>query len=116
MSTVDDSLATVATVSSELEAQLLVNLLNDAGIAARATGVWTSQFRAEAPGAIRVVVNSESLAAARSVVSHAHIEPQGPAEPGVSATDRSGLRRMAIWTAWIFLATLIVSAIVAWLR
>jgi hypothetical protein len=114
MNAIDDSLATVATVGNEFEAQLLVNLLKDEGIAARATGFWTSQFRAEAPGSIRVVVNFQSLAAARSAVSHAHVEPPASADQDGSAIDRSGLRRMAIWTAWAFLV-LIVGAIVAWL-
>jgi len=69
MSSDHDTLATLATVSTEVEGQLIVNLLQDHGIAAVATGGFTSQFRAEAPGAVRILVKQESLSAARMVLA-----------------------------------------------
>jgi hypothetical protein len=69
MTTNPDTLATLATVSTEVEAQLLANMLNDRGIAAVATGGFTSQFRAEAPGVVRVLVKQDDLSVARSVLA-----------------------------------------------
>ena len=63
-----DTLTTLATFRNEWEAQLLVNHLHEHGIAAVTTGNLTSQFRAEAPGSVQVVVKQESLDLARSVL------------------------------------------------
>ena len=72
MSSDRDALATLATVSNEVEAQLLVNLLEEHGIVSTAIGGFTSDFRAEAPGAVRVVVKQDNLAAAESVLADAN--------------------------------------------
>ncbi len=64
----DDTLAIVATVASEFEGQLLANILNECGIPAVVTGGSTSQFRAEAPGAVRVMVKGGNLSAAKTVL------------------------------------------------
>ena len=68
MTTDDETLAIVATVTTEVEGQLLANILNERGIPAVITGGITSQFRAEAPGAVRVMVKQNSLSAAQSVL------------------------------------------------
>ena len=64
-----DTPATLTTVANEVEGQLLVNILNEHGIAAMVTGGFTSQFRAEAPGTVQVVVRQDSLSLARSVLA-----------------------------------------------
>ena len=111
------TLVTVATVVDEIEGQLLVNLLNQHGIPATATGGFTSQFRAEAPGAIRVMVKQDSLLAAKSIV--AEREPSGPySEPVVEDTESSAyqpwLTRFGIWSLLIGNLLAIVGILVFW--
>lgn len=60
MTTDQDTLATLATVATEMEGLLLVNILKEHSIAAVATGGFTSQFQADAPGSVRVMVNHTS--------------------------------------------------------
>ena len=83
-----DNLATLATVSTEMEALLLVNMLNDRGIAAVATGGFTSQFRAEAPGVVRVLVRQDILPVARSVLAE-HEQDRCSAESAEETTESS---------------------------
>lgn len=100
----DDTLAIVATVPSEVEGQLLANILNDRGIPAAITGGFTSQFRAEAPGWVRVMVKQNSLSAAQSVL--AERAQQGPS-PEASVEDQESsayqprLTRFGIWSLLI---------------
>lgn len=60
------ALETLATYSSEMEGQLIVNLLRERGIAATA---FASQFLPGALKSVRVVVNQDSLSLARSVLA-----------------------------------------------
>ena len=55
-------------VPSEMEGNIMLGLLKDAGIRATLTGSFTSGFRAEAPGEVSVVVRCEDLERARKVV------------------------------------------------
>ncbi len=64
-----NALATLTSVSTEVEADLIVGMLNEHGIAAVATGGYTSQFQAQAPGTVQVLVNQENLSAARSLLA-----------------------------------------------
>ena len=98
MNAQDDALANFATVQNEFEAQLLVNLLGEHGIAARTTGAFTSQFRAEAPGLVRVVVNSDNLTAARSVVEQARTHFEPPVEEPKEAAYPSRFNLFGIWS------------------
>ncbi len=96
-----DALATLATVSNEVEAQLLVNLLEEHGIVSTAIGGFTSDFRAEAPGAVRVVVKQDNLAAAESVL--AKREPYDSSSEPMDDDQESTayppkLTRFCIWT------------------
>ena len=56
--------AVLAVVGTEVEATLIVAALNDAGIEARTSGGLTAGFRAEAPGAAKVLVHQDDLARA----------------------------------------------------
>ncbi len=69
MTSSHDTLAALATVSTEAEAQLMVNMLNDRGITAVATGGFTSQLLPGAQGVVRVLVKQESLPVAQSVLA-----------------------------------------------
>ena len=63
-----DELVTVATRASEVEAEVLVNVLRDAGIKAVALGGFTAGFRAEAPGWVQVQTFSRDADQAREVI------------------------------------------------
>ncbi len=63
-----DNPQVLTSVSSDVEAAIIVNALAERGIKASAVGGFTSGFRAEAPGEIRVVVRHADLdAAARAL-------------------------------------------------
>ena len=65
----------LTSVSSDVEAAAIVNALAERGIKASAVGGYTSGFRAEAPGDIRVVVRRANLDAATQAL--AELEQQG---------------------------------------
>jgi len=68
-------LETLAWLANEFEAALIVNALEEQGIRATAVGGYTSGFRAEAPGGVRVVVTRGDLERAREVLAEARREP-----------------------------------------
>ncbi len=116
MSSNHDTLATLATVSTDVEAQLLVNLLNDHGIAAVATGGFTIQFRAEAPGVARVLVKQDDLSVARSVLAERDREHslEPPDENAASAVYESRLTRFGIRCVLIMALLYVVGMLAAW--
>jgi hypothetical protein len=94
----NESLITVATVSTELEAALLVDLLIEQGITATQSGGLTAQFRAEAPGAIEVMVLQDQLADAQAIIAanealNAQYQPANQ-----DAEFTTGLRKFGYWT------------------
>ena len=60
---------TVASANDEIEAGVLVSVLEAAGIEARMVGEFTSGLRAEAPGAVAILVRRENAERARSVLA-----------------------------------------------
>ncbi len=62
----------LASCRNEFEAGVLVNLLAERGIRARATGEYTAGFRAEAPGDVHVLVRPEDLDQARAILDQSH--------------------------------------------
>ena len=82
-----DSPEVLCSVVSEIEAGAIVNVLAEHGIQAMAVGGYTSGFKAEAPGVVKVVVKRGELALARETM--AEIDRQTQAEGEVDdATDR----------------------------
>jgi hypothetical protein len=78
-----DALVTLTTLTSfpsEFESQLLVNILVEHGIPAHTTGAFTSGFRAEAPGWVRVLVRSGDLEVATTVWEEARQSAGPPTE------------------------------------
>jgi hypothetical protein len=99
MATNDDTLITVASVPSEMEGHLLANILNESGIPATVTGGFTAQFRAEAPGSVRVLVRQERAAAAKSVLAQRMPRSEASAhEEHLSADYQPRLTQFAIRT------------------
>jgi hypothetical protein len=110
----DSALAIVATVPSEVEGQLLANILNDRGIPAAVTGGLTSQFRTEAPGWVRVMVKQESLSAAQAVLAERATRdpfPEAPVEDGESSAHEPRLTRFGIWSLLIGESFVIVGSL-----
>lgn len=62
------TLMTLTTVPTELEGELLVQLLEEHAIPATASGGMTSEFRAEAPGVVEVMVMQDRFSEARSII------------------------------------------------
>ena len=80
-------LVAIAHPRDDIEAQLITNLLADAGIEAMVTGATLSGFRAEAPAKVCVVVRaadadaaSEALAAARPAIDDTEVGDDSPAD------------------------------------
>lgn len=62
------ALKKVTAVSTEAEAALVVQALAGVGIEATALGGHTANFRAEAPGVVKVMVREADHAAAKSLL------------------------------------------------
>ena len=80
-------LVAIAHPRDDIEAQLITNLLADAGIEAMVTGGSLAGFRAEAPANVCVVVRAhdadaarEALAAARPTIDEAYVGDDSPAD------------------------------------
>lgn len=56
-------------VPSEFEARVIANALSSCSISARTTGAFTSQFKAEAPGQVAVIVPVAELEKARRALA-----------------------------------------------
>lgn len=64
----DDHLQVLTSVPHEMEAGLIVAALGQEGIRARASGILTAGFRAEAPGEVRILVLEDDLSRAQDVL------------------------------------------------
>ncbi|MCR4413680.1 MAG: DUF2007 domain-containing protein [Thermoguttaceae bacterium] len=69
---------TIASFTNEVDAAVVVGALEDAGIHAMAVGGYTSGFRAEAPGEVRVVVALGDVGRARDVMREMRLGREGP--------------------------------------
>lgn len=65
----------VRTVPSELEAAAIITALANHGIEASTTGDYTSGFRAEAPGWVKVVVKYRDLKQADQILAQLEANP-----------------------------------------
>ena len=66
-----EHIVAVTSAPNELEAGVIVAALEDAGIKATMSGVYTSGFRAEAPGQVQILVAQSDLARAQEIVREA---------------------------------------------
>lgn len=78
-------------VPTEAEANLIVQLLADRGISARAVGGFTSGFQAEAPGDVAVLVRRGDLAHARDILAAARRDRSSD-QAGDYAAEQSACR------------------------
>jgi hypothetical protein len=64
----NDNLARLTRVRNEAEAGVIVSGLEDEGVKATMSGVYTASFRAEAPGWVEILVTEEDLPRAQAVL------------------------------------------------
>ena len=65
---IDEDPVTLCVVGTEVEATMIADALTDRGVDARASGVMTGGFRAEAPGSVKILVHASELQKARAVL------------------------------------------------
>ncbi len=65
----------LTTRRTETQAALIVAALKDRGVEAQATGGFTSSFRAEAPGDVRILVRQSDLEKARAALREIEAKP-----------------------------------------
>ena len=75
----DDSVVVLAVFPSEIEATTIADELEREGIRAEPAGVLTAEFRAEAPGQVKVLVHASDFQRARAllddyIASREHID------------------------------------------
>ncbi|MCC7476341.1 MAG: DUF2007 domain-containing protein [Pirellulales bacterium] len=70
----NENLARLTSVRTELEAGIIVGGLEARGIQATMSGVYTANFRAEAPGWVEVLVAEADLPQAQSVLDEVRNE------------------------------------------
>ncbi len=70
-----DSPVTIATAENEIEAGIIVSVLESEGIQARMVGEYTSGFRTETPGAVKVLVRRKEAEQAVAILDARHEEP-----------------------------------------
>lgn len=68
MASLEENLARLTSVRTEMEAGVIVAGLEDSGIKATMAGVYTANFRAEAPGWVEVLVAEDDLPQAQAVL------------------------------------------------
>ena len=68
MAELDENLARLTSVRTEMEAGVIVSGLEERGIRATMSGVYTTNFRAEAPGWVEVLVAEDDLPRAQAMV------------------------------------------------
>lgn len=64
----DDAVVTLALFSTEVEATLIADELKREGIQAEAAGILTAEFRAEAPGKVKVLVHQKDYEKAKELL------------------------------------------------
>ncbi len=70
----DENLARVTSVRTEMEGGVIVGGLEDRGIKATMSGVFTTNFRAEAPGWVEILVAEHDLARAQEALEEIQAE------------------------------------------
>jgi hypothetical protein len=68
MADLNENLARLTSVRTEMEAGVIVGGLENRGIQATMSGVYTANFRAEAPGLVEILVAEHELAKAQEAL------------------------------------------------
>jgi Putative prokaryotic signal transducing protein len=70
----NENLARLTSVRTEMEAGVIVSGLEDRGIKSTMSGVYTTNFRAEAPGWVEILVADHDLARAQAALEEIRVE------------------------------------------
>jgi len=70
----DENLARLTSVRTEMEGGVIVSGLEDRGIQSTMSGVYTTNFRAEAPGWVEILVAEHDLARAQAALREIQLE------------------------------------------
>ena len=103
-------------VYTNMEAAMIVAALETHGIESHLTGEYTSEFRAEVPGHVEILVNDADLARAQQVLSN--FGNQGDAE--TTEDDHSGLTfrsfcRKTVIVGLVVMAVMYLGDLLIWL-
>jgi hypothetical protein len=105
----EDDLQVLVAVANEIEANLIVGVLQSHGVQATATGGYTSGFKAEAPGDVQVLVRRGEIDRARTLLEETRATrppravestPDADSATGHAAEPSAALRRA--WLAAVF--------------
>ncbi len=96
---------TLVSVPNDLEAAMIVSALAAHGVDASTAGDFTSGFRAEAPGMVKVIVRCADLTRAREALDVLKSESQHESANHASTASSVGVSK------WLSLAILILLAI-----
>jgi hypothetical protein len=111
------SLIAIAHPRDDIEAQLITNLLADAGIEAMVTGGALAGFRAEAPANVCVVVRADDADAAREALAAARptIDDSQVGDDSSSDTEAPQARALdVIFPAVLLLGTVTTLGLLGW--
>lgn len=100
----DKNPETLLSVPNDLEAAMIVSALAAHDVDATTAGEYTSGFRAEAPGDVKILVRRCDLERARRVLHE--LAPQQSARPATAAAAPSGQRHPARMKLGILLVVL----------
>lgn len=68
MSDITNEPVLLTSAPNEMEAGIIVGAMEDAGIKATMSGVYTAGFRAEAPGWVQILVTERDLSRAKAIL------------------------------------------------
>ena len=71
---IHDKLVALVKVPNEVDGSMVVAALEESGVKATLTGVFTAGFRAEAPGDVSVMVSEKDLAVAQKILKSIDLE------------------------------------------
>ena len=121
MATDNEHLARLTSVRNEMEAGIIIGALEQEGIQAAMSGVYTAGFRAEAPGWVEVLVAEDDFSQAQAILQqvrdqHADVDwshvDVGEPEPEKEAASRSWMASLSVWRQ---IAQVLIVAYLIWL-
>ena len=115
MSTSTDNLAILATLSTDMEAAMIIAALEREGIEAFMKGEYTAGFRAEAPSWPKVEVRESDLEKAREILCTLRSVPIEYFVDESEPTEDSLFRKFCLLLLTIGIVLYIGSAILLWL-
>ena len=115
MSTSTDNLAILATLSTDMEAAMIIAALEREGIQAFMNGEYTANFRTQAPSWPKVEVRESDLEKAREVLGTLRTAPIEYSNDENEPAQDSLFRKICLLMLTIGIVLYVASAILMWL-